>query len=116
MMDRSIFLVQTNAKPGQEAQFNEWYTYHHLPEILALPGFVAAQRFELSGVRRDSDVVLYPYRYLAVYDLDQPVHDANRTLTELSKSASPLSTTPAMAHQRTGEFFTAISDRIVSRG
>src|SRR5258708_12691135 len=39
-------LVQTNAKPGRETEFNEWYSKHHLQDVVAIPGFVSPQRFQ----------------------------------------------------------------------
>ena len=35
---KSIDLVQTNPLPGQEEEFNEWYSGRHLKDILAVPG------------------------------------------------------------------------------
>ena len=40
--------VLTHPVEGREADYNQWYTEIHLAEVLALPGFVAVQRFKLS--------------------------------------------------------------------
>jgi hypothetical protein len=48
-----------------EDAFNEWYDAH-LPEILAIPGFVSAQRYRLDPVVVDDDVPVR-YRYMALY-------------------------------------------------
>src|SRR5678815_3844677 len=32
---------------GREAEFNDWYTGRHLPDVLAVPGFVGGQRFKV---------------------------------------------------------------------
>jgi hypothetical protein len=46
--------------PDDDQEFNEWYDLDHLPERLALPGFLTGQRYLcLEG---------WP-RYLALYDL-----------------------------------------------
>jgi hypothetical protein len=60
------FVALTNAVPGREQEFNDWYDNQHVKDVLAIPGFVAAQRFERVGgaVRAVS-----PYRYLATYEV-----------------------------------------------
>ena len=32
---------------ADEAEFNEWYNEQHLPERMAIPGYVSARRFKL---------------------------------------------------------------------
>ena len=39
------FVVFTKPVPGQDAVFNNWYDHQHMPDVLRVPGFVAAQRF-----------------------------------------------------------------------
>jgi hypothetical protein len=66
---RTLMLVFTDPVPGKQAEFDEWYEHTHLPELLALPGFIGAQRwsrtagggFGLPGC---------PQGNLAVYELD----------------------------------------------
>ncbi len=58
-------LVYTNAREGRDEEFNRWYDEIHLPEVLALPAFSAAQRFRLA------DAQMFPeqrFRYLAIYE------------------------------------------------
>lgn len=45
-MDRSLLLVFTSPKPGQEAEYHRWYEQDHLADILALRGFAAARRYD----------------------------------------------------------------------
>jgi hypothetical protein len=81
------FLVISNPVPGREAEYNEWYDRQHMRDVLRVPGFVAAQRFEAAG-----DTSL-PGRYVAIYELQ--CDDPNRTLAELhgraGTAAMPLS-------------------------
>ena len=51
-----------------DEEFCEWYDAH-LPEILAIPGFVSAQRFRLEPVVIDA-VEPVSYRYLALYEIE----------------------------------------------
>ena len=62
------FMVLTNAVEGRDDEFNEWYSGRHIPDVLAIPGIVAASRFELAGTQRMTPP--WPYRYLAIYDIE----------------------------------------------
>jgi hypothetical protein len=48
--------------PDDEAGFNAWYDEEHVPNRLALPGFLKAQRYKAAGEDEGP-------RYLALYDL-----------------------------------------------
>ncbi len=69
----SLLTVLTRAVPGQDGAYHDWYTGTHLPEVLTLAGYVAAQRFSATA---ESSV---PRPFLALYELDardaQPVLD-----------------------------------------
>src|SRR3546814_16369245 len=51
--ERLLYIVLTNATPGDDEQFNDWYTNTHIPDVLAVPGFVAAQRSEERRVGKE---------------------------------------------------------------
>jgi len=117
-METTSLLVYTNPMPGRDAEFNDWYDNTHLPQILALPMVVSAQRFRLSptgvagtaagGTLVDTPQPL-PHEYLAVYEvtgdptaavlaitngcLDGSIelHDAFDVAGTLSIKAAPLS-------------------------
>jgi hypothetical protein len=55
-----IFLVYTDIAPQHDEEFNAWYNTEHLPELLALPGFLDAARYEATKGGP---------KYLAVYEL-----------------------------------------------
>lgn len=78
-MSRSILVVQTNAVPGREEEFDAWYTDVHLPELLAIPGFVAAQRFVHAPEGRPRDPAP-AYRHLAIYEIDASPEEAAAAL------------------------------------
>lgn len=64
----SLLLVFSNPTPGDDAEYNRWYQEVHLKEVLEVPGFVAAQRFELTDAQMgDAE---RPHRYLAIYEVD----------------------------------------------
>jgi hypothetical protein len=59
-----LMVVMSNAVPGREDEFNDWYTNEHVVDAVEkLPGFVAAQRYELSPTQFEPT----QYRYLAIY-------------------------------------------------
>ena len=65
----TIMLVFTDAVPGREAEYNEWSEHTHLPELLTLPGFVAAQRWARAP-QAPAGQEPCPLGNLAVYELE----------------------------------------------
>ena len=63
-LERWVNLVENNADPAREAQFNDWYDNFHLPDALCTPGFVRARRYERHEFRDGRA------QYLAVYEID----------------------------------------------
>jgi hypothetical protein len=55
-----LLLVLTDVPPEIEEEFNRWYDEEHIPERLAVPGFVGATRYR---------AVEGSPRYLALYEL-----------------------------------------------
>jgi hypothetical protein len=79
-MGKHILVVLSNARDGEEEAFNRWYTKTHLGDVLKIPGYTAAQRFELSGAQLGPGDL--PYRYLALYEVDaDDLAAAGRALT-----------------------------------
>jgi len=75
---RYHMVVLTNAAPGKDHEFNDWYTNTHLREVLAIPGFVSAQRFTM--VRPLAE---HPFKYCAIYDLE--TDDPEATVQEMMR-------------------------------
>jgi hypothetical protein len=67
-MAKHVFLSLLNAQDGKDGQFNEWYRDVHLPDVLTIPGFVAAQRFKLSAAQLPG--METRWRYLVIYEID----------------------------------------------
>jgi hypothetical protein len=84
----NLFLVLTNPVQGQDEAFNTWYDTQHVPEVLDVPGVVAAQRYDLSEVTvpedEDLPAQLPPptHRYLVIYELDR---DPDTVMSEFLK-------------------------------
>jgi len=79
-MARYAFLVFSDAVVGKEDEYNRWYNERHLEDVLAVPGFLAAQRFRLT-----LEDAAAPARYLAIYEIE--TDDPQRTLAELQARA-----------------------------
>ncbi len=61
MSERPLLIVQMDMAAEKEDEFNEWYNNKHIPEILAVKGFVSGKRYKtLKGSPK----------YLAVYEFE----------------------------------------------
>jgi hypothetical protein len=64
---KSYVLVFTNPAQGKEEQFNDWYSNTHIQEVVGVPGFISAHRFQLCPKQLAQD---QPYKYLAIYEVE----------------------------------------------
>jgi len=87
-----LLLTMTEPPPQMEEEFNAWYDSEHLPERLAIPGFVSARRWV------DPQAAAGSGKYLATYELEHQ---------------EVLQTPDYLAH--VGEHFTPWSKRCLSR-
>lgn len=90
-MARYQYLVFSNPVRGREAEYNAWYDHRHLGDVLATPGFVAAQRFRCADGEGPGGT-----RYLAMYELAS--HDPGATLKRLrfQVNSSSMMISPAL--------------------
>lgn len=66
-MATHILLAYTECVPGTDEAFNAWYDAVHVHDVLKVPGFVSARRFEaVPDLRGDLPV----NRYLAIYTFE----------------------------------------------
>ncbi|BCY09729.1 DUF4286 family protein [Actinoplanes sp. L3-i22] len=72
---REALLALSNPIEGKDEEFRTWYWGTHIPEILALPGFVAAHRYRVP----DAVTLGAPHRYATLYEVDGSADEA-RTL------------------------------------
>lgn len=65
---KALLVVFTDPVPGQEDAYNHWYTHEHLPDCLAVPGYVRATRYRaFPGLERS-----VAQEYLSLYELELP--------------------------------------------
>lgn len=43
----TVYLVKVEVDPEAEREWNDWNTVHHIPEVLAEPGFVRAWKYRV---------------------------------------------------------------------
>ncbi|MCC6382471.1 MAG: hypothetical protein IT304_08170 [Dehalococcoidia bacterium] len=108
---RAILLVFTNAaSPEQEAEFNTWYDGTHLPDVLRVPGFVAATRYRAVGGSSLGVSRPTSHAYLAVYELDagdgEGLAAAAAALGEATRGANAMYISPALDRSTArGQFY-----------
>jgi hypothetical protein len=88
-MAKCKLIALTTPLPGKEAEFHEWYQNTHIPEMISIPGFTGAQRFQLVAKMMGSD----PNTYLAIYDVE--TDDPAAVLTAMGEFAQSGKMTPA---------------------
>jgi hypothetical protein len=84
-MASHFLLVQSNPKEGRDAEYNDWYDQVHLHDVIKIPGFVAAQRFRVSGRMNGEQP---PFEYLAIYEIE--AEDVDHALARLSEASEKM--------------------------
>ena len=109
-MSRKKLIVLSNAVEGREADFNQWYTNRHLADVLKVPGFVAAQRFEIQG----DPVQGARWRYFALYDVehDNPDEAIAELTSRVGTAAMPMS--DSMSEAMICALYSPITDRVIA--
>jgi len=107
MAERNIYVVQSNPVAGREDEYNDWYTKTHIPEILRVPGMVAAERFVLSDVQRVPPPTAPAFRYIAIYEVDG---DPRRMFE--GQDATPRTPSDAIARPTAAHLFRSLGRRV----
>src|SRR6516225_228857 len=79
------FFVFSNPVAGHEDEYNRWYDQQHAPDVVAIPGFVSAQRFVKNELPLYRMVDLQVPKYLVLYkivtdDVEAIFREVNRRL------------------------------------
>jgi hypothetical protein len=88
------FFVFSNPIAGHEDEYNKWYDHQHAPDVVAIPGFVSAQRFVKNELPLYRMVDLQVPKYLVIYkivtdDLEAVFREVNRRLQTGETAMSP---------------------------
>ena len=76
-MAKYKMIVFTGPVAGKEDAYNDWYNNVHLRDVVAIPGFVSAQRFKLESTM----IGAMPNSYLAIYEIE--TDDPAETMRQL---------------------------------
>lgn len=105
-MERGVLLVLSEPVSGAaEADYNQWYDEVHLPEVLALAGFVSARRFRMSERQLTSQgefeavSAKFPHRYLALYEVE--AENLGVAVASLNENGANLNRSDAMSYGTT---------------
>jgi hypothetical protein len=82
----------TDPVAGQDQEYNNWYNNVHLSDVVAIPGFISAQRFMLK-VATAGEI---KNKYLAIYDME--TDDPAALMAEVGRrvGAGQISISPAL--------------------
>ena len=72
-MQDYAYVVLSGPVAGREEEYNRWYTEQHLHDVIAVPGFVSAQRFKIIDSASDGGPT---QRYMAIYNMRTDAPDA----------------------------------------
>ena len=61
----NVLVVTMEVDEADEAEFNKWYNEQHLPERMAIPGYVSARRFKLEGGSNNNAL-----EYLCIWEME----------------------------------------------
>jgi len=111
-----ILAVWNDCVPGVEADYERWYTQQHLPERLAVPGFIVGRRYEAhSGDRRFfsyyevvDDAVLRSDAYLA--RLQNPTEWTQRIMPSFTNAIRTVCTVAQSSGRMEGGHVVAVRD------
>jgi hypothetical protein len=88
------FFVFSNPVAGHEDEYNKWYNEQHALDVVAIPGFVTAQRFVKNDLPLYRMVDLQVPKYLIIYkvvtnDVEAVFAEVNRRLKTGETVISP---------------------------
>jgi hypothetical protein len=88
---RGVYVVRARpVSADRDGELNEWYDGAHVPELLAVPGFVSARRYRRVGDDGGPE-------YLAVYEIE--ADDLAAPVAELRRRSAAGETTRSDALQ-----------------
>ena len=106
-MEKNILVVLTNPVAGKEDEYNRWYSEVHVREVVDIPGFVSAQRFQLTDAQMGPAGA---HRYLAIYEVEG---DPAEALNALKAARPDLEMSEALDTSTTSaQMFSAITMKV----
>ena len=82
---RQLLLALVNPIAGRDQEFRAWYWETHIPEVLALPGFISAERFSVPPEATETA----SHRYTTIYEVEGSAAAAMAVLFNAGLGMSP---------------------------
>ncbi|WP_454691313.1 hypothetical protein [Achromobacter aloeverae] len=80
-MKQYKLVVFLNAQEGREGALSDWLAHTHIPDVLKIPGFSGAQRFQPTLEQRAG--ARPQWKFLIIYDIE--TDDLQAMLDELKR-------------------------------
>jgi hypothetical protein len=106
-----VFVVLTNALPGQEDAYNKWYTEVHLHDLVRVPGIVSAQRFRVAP----ADAAKSQYKYLALYEVETRDLEATQKAMKARVGTADMVISPALDKNASAVYFEEITPKVEAK-
>src|SRR5579871_3736076 len=119
MPDNNLFFALSNASPGRDDAFNEWYDRHHIREVPEFYlGFMIGRRYRLAPVQRTGDGAgtPCPWEYLAIYQLDPAIAVADVHASVASPAERTVSAGDTLSPDHVAWTWQPIGPRVVASG
>ncbi|MEJ0011182.1 MAG: hypothetical protein WDM94_00885 [Bauldia sp.] len=98
---RALLLVAMDVEPEYEEEFNRWYWEEHLPERLAIEGFLDAKRYvAVEGAPK----------YLAIYELESADVLRSDGYTKAAAQSTPWTTRMRQHYRFTRNIYVEIEN------
>ena len=81
-MGKYVMVVQSKAKEGRDADYNDWYDSTHYADICAIPGVKSGRRFEATEVGLGDPML----PYLAIFEVE--LDDPRTIMAEMGKRSA----------------------------
>lgn len=78
-MGKFVMVVQSQALPGRDDDYNDWYDNQHFHDICAIPGVTSGRRLEATPIAMGDPGL----KYLALYEIE--ADDAGAFMAEMGR-------------------------------
>lgn len=78
-MPQYAYVVHSIPVAGREDEYNDWYSHRHLADVVAVKGFVSAQRYCLTDIGAEGPPT---QKYMAIYTME--TDEPEKTLEHLT--------------------------------
>lgn len=113
--------VLTEPTPERDAEYNDWYSNRHAPDVVSIPGFVSAQRYVASEHQLRPDAKP-PVKYMIEFkivtdDLAAVMGEVNRRIREgVTVISDVIGKGPPPGSGPGGGTYKAITDAVPGKG